>query len=282
MARVEGMCREVIDAAEWIAIATAGPDGPHVVATWGDYVRALGVGGDTLVIPVGHMHKTEANLQSDSRVELLCGTRQVQGAHGYLLSQFLSPLTNHRQDRWGGSPENRRRIHVETIRRIRTAVGAEFPILMKFGVMDDRDGGTSLEEGIAAINAMAGAGLDAVEISGGIAPGSLGAIRAIGENVNEDAYYRERAARVKRAITIPLAVVGGIRLLETAEDIVTSGDADFVCLCRPLLREPGLIQRWLSGDHRRAKCITCNKCTAAMYRRGKWIECEVEREIRGG
>jgi len=82
MARVEGMCREVIDAAEWIAIATAGPDGPHVVATWGDYVRALGVGGDTLVIPVGHMHKTEANLQSDSRVELLCGTRQVQGAHG--------------------------------------------------------------------------------------------------------------------------------------------------------------------------------------------------------
>ncbi len=82
MARIEGICREVIEKTEWIAIATAGPDGPHVVATWGDYVRALGIKDDTILIPVGHMRKTEANLKRDSRVELLCGTRQVQGAHG--------------------------------------------------------------------------------------------------------------------------------------------------------------------------------------------------------
>ena len=82
MAKIDGICKEVIDKTEWIAIATNGPDGPHVVATWGDYVRAFGIKDDTLLIPVGNMHKTEANLKRDNRVELLCGTRQVQGTLG--------------------------------------------------------------------------------------------------------------------------------------------------------------------------------------------------------
>ena len=82
MAKIDGICKEVIDKTEWIAIATTGPDGPHVVATWGDYVRAFGIKDDTLLIPVGNMHKTEANLKRDNRVELLCGTRQVQGTLG--------------------------------------------------------------------------------------------------------------------------------------------------------------------------------------------------------
>jgi hypothetical protein len=82
MAKIDGICQEVLGKTEWIAIATTGPDGPHVVGTWGDYVRAFGTQDDTLLIPVGHMHKTEANLERDHRVELLCGTRQVQGTHG--------------------------------------------------------------------------------------------------------------------------------------------------------------------------------------------------------
>jgi len=82
MAKIEGVCKEVIDKTEWIAITTTGPGGPHVVATWGDYVRAFGIQDDTLLIPVGGMHKTEANLKRDNRVELLCGTRLVAGTHG--------------------------------------------------------------------------------------------------------------------------------------------------------------------------------------------------------
>jgi predicted pyridoxine 5'-phosphate oxidase superfamily flavin-nucleotide-binding protein len=82
MAKIDGICREVIEKAEWIAIATTGPDGPHLVATWGDQLRALTIEGGTLLIPVGHMHKTEANVRRDNRVELLCATRQVQGIHG--------------------------------------------------------------------------------------------------------------------------------------------------------------------------------------------------------
>ncbi len=80
MNQIEGICREVVEKSEWVAIATVGPDGaPHVVATWGDYIRQLGIDGPILRIPVGGMNRTEANLQLDSRVELLCGTRQVQG-----------------------------------------------------------------------------------------------------------------------------------------------------------------------------------------------------------
>ncbi len=82
MARLEGACREVFEKSEWVAIATAGPDGPHVVATWGDYVRRLGLDGDVLRVPVGGMRRTEANLSRDPRVELLCGTRQVDGPNG--------------------------------------------------------------------------------------------------------------------------------------------------------------------------------------------------------
>ncbi len=83
MARIEGKCREVLDKAEWVAIATTGPDGPHLAGTWGIYIRALGIqGDDILLVPAGGFHKTEQNLEKDSRVELLCGARQVLGLHG--------------------------------------------------------------------------------------------------------------------------------------------------------------------------------------------------------
>ena len=79
---IEGTAREVLEKTEWVAIATSGSEGPHVVATWGDYIRAIGMADDRIVIPVGHMHRTEANLKDDNRIELLCGSRQVQGTYG--------------------------------------------------------------------------------------------------------------------------------------------------------------------------------------------------------
>lgn len=82
MAKLDEVCRTVVEKAEWIAISTSGPDGPHVVGTWGDYVRALGVEDDVLTVPAGRMYKTEANLRHDKRVTLLCGTRQVLGSRG--------------------------------------------------------------------------------------------------------------------------------------------------------------------------------------------------------
>ena len=83
MTKIEKKCKEVLDKTEWIAIATVGADGPHLAGTWGEYVKALGiVNDDTLFVPIGGYQKTENNLETNSRIELLCGTRQVQGNHG--------------------------------------------------------------------------------------------------------------------------------------------------------------------------------------------------------
>lgn len=83
MAKIEGKCREVLDKAEWVAIATTGPDGPHLAGTWGGYIRALGIKNDEIIMaPAGGYVKTEQNLEQDNRIELLCGARQVQGVNG--------------------------------------------------------------------------------------------------------------------------------------------------------------------------------------------------------
>jgi hypothetical protein len=82
MVIIEGVAKKVLEKSEWVAVATAGPNGPHVVATWSEYIIALGIREGRLLIPVGAMHNTEANLKTDNRIELLCATRQVKGSHG--------------------------------------------------------------------------------------------------------------------------------------------------------------------------------------------------------
>jgi len=82
MVKIDGMAKDVLENSEWTAIATSGSEGAHVVGTWNEYITALGIQEDQLLIPVGHMRKTEENLKSDDRVELLCGTRKVNGEHG--------------------------------------------------------------------------------------------------------------------------------------------------------------------------------------------------------
>jgi len=80
MAMIDGVCKEVIDKSEWVAIASNGKEGPHLVGTWGDYVKALGMTDETILIPVGGMRRTEENIKSDNRIELLFASRQVQGS----------------------------------------------------------------------------------------------------------------------------------------------------------------------------------------------------------
>ncbi len=200
---------------------------------------------------------------------------QLHGAHGYLMSQIASPLYNQRQDRWGGSAENRRRFHVEVVRRIRKAIGDDFPLHIKFGPMDDQEGGMPLEEGIETAKQMVAAGMDAIEVSGGV--GEVNLARRVDDP--EVTPFRERAAVLKREIDAPVMLVGGIRTLETARDIVASGDADMVSLCRPFIREPRLVARWTSEDATPAKCISCYKCITQVGRGGH-LECGQERSIR--
>ena len=200
---------------------------------------------------------------------------QLHGAHGYLMSQFASPLFNHRTDRWGSSPENRRRFHLEIISRLRKALGDDYPILIKFGVQDEKEGGMPLTEGLETCRQMVKAGLTSIEVSAGVG----NAIIRLREGEISKPAFRERAAAVKKAVNVPVAVVNGIRSIETAEEIIRSGDADIISMSRPFIREPHLILRWQIGDTSPAKCISCGKCMPIAVK-SQSLECGEEKRLR--
>ena len=181
---------------------------------------------------------------------------QLHGAHGYLMSQFQSPIFNQRSDQWGGSPENRRRFHLRTIEAVRREVGPDYPLMIKYGAWDDREDGLSLDEGSETAREMAEKGIEAIEVSSGVGT----SIQVVKRGEPEKAYFREMAAFVERTVSVPVMAVGGIRSLDIASSILESGDADFVSMCRPFIREPDLVGRWQRGDTRPSTCISCNKC----------------------
>jgi 2,4-dienoyl-CoA reductase-like NADH-dependent reductase (Old Yellow Enzyme family) len=200
---------------------------------------------------------------------------QLHGAHGYLFSQFASSLFNKRTDKWGGSPENRRRFHLEIISRLRKALGPDYPILIKFGVQDDREGGMTISEGLETCRQMVKAGLSSIEVSAGI--GS--AIARLREGEVSKIVFRERAAAVKKVVNVPVAVVNGIRNITVAEDIIDSSDADMISMSRPFIREPHLLLRWQKGETSQAKCISCGKCMPIAVK-NESLECGEEKRLR--
>ena len=178
---------------------------------------------------------------------------QIHSAHGYLLSQFLSPAFNRREDEYGGGIDNRARIHVEICRAIRKAVGEEFPVLIKLNGRDFAENGLGLEDSLRVGRMLADAGLDAIELSGGLLTGGKLSPSRFGIKTEEqEAYFREDAQAFKNEINIPLMLVGGIRSLEVAERLVEDGVADYLSMCRPFIREPALINRWKAGDRRQS------------------------------
>jgi len=186
---------------------------------------------------------------------------QLHSAHGYLLSQFLSPWFNRRTDAYGGPLENRMRIHVEIIRAIRETVGDDYPLLVKLNCEDFAEGGLTVEESIEAAGAMVAAGLDAIELSGGLLTG--GKLSPSRPNINKpekEAYFQEAARTFKKKLSVPLILVGGIRSPEVAEQLLADGTADCFSMSRPLIREPDLVNRWRSGDRSPARCISDNLC----------------------
>jgi len=191
---------------------------------------------------------------------------QIHGAHAYLLSQFLSPFTNRREDEWGGSLENRLRLHREIVRAIRSKVGADFPVLMKLGVEDGFIGGLEFQEGLAAAEILAGDGLDAIEISSGLRGRGYkhSEFRRGINSPGSEGYFRNWCLEVKQRVNIPVIMVGGLRSFDVAAEVVREGTADLVSLSRPLIREPDLVARWQKGDRKPATCVSCNRCMEAL------------------
>lgn len=187
---------------------------------------------------------------------------QLHAAHGYLLSEFLSPLFNKRRDEYGGSVPGRARLAVDVTVAVRAAVGPDFPVLVKMNSEDFVHGGMTVEDMVESAALIAAAGADAIELSGGTSlSGDLGPLRTrAGIPADREAYYQGAAIKLKQRVKVAVMLVGGIRTFEAAERLVAGGSADYVALSRPLVCEPGLIARWERGDRAPSTCRSDNRC----------------------
>ena len=176
---------------------------------------------------------------------------QIHGAHGYLVNQFLSPHHNRREDKWGGSAQNRRRFVLAVLAEVRKQVGADFPIGIKLNSADFQRGGFTEEESLATIQALVTAGIDLVEISGGTyeTPAMTGVMKETTRQ--REAYFLEFADKVRAAVKVPLMVTGGFRTLAGMSEAVRCGAVDLVGLARPMALEPDLPLRLLAGENPR-------------------------------
>lgn len=206
---------------------------------------------------------------------------QIHAAHGYLLSQFLSPFFNKRNDEYGGSIENRARLVLEIIKHIRMLVDHDFPILIKINSEDFLDGGLTVDDMLRVAAFLEKVDIDAMELSGGtLYSGKRIPVRIAKIDTEEkEVFYRVAAKRYKERINVPLMVVGGIRSYEVAERLVAKGMADYISMCRPFIREPHLINRWKQGDTRKATCLSDNLCYNPV-KEGKGLFCVVEEKQR--
>lgn len=189
---------------------------------------------------------------------------QVHAAHGFLLSQFLSPAFNKRTDEYGGPLANRARLLLGVIAGIRQAVGPAYPVLVKINSEDFLEGGMTRQESVEVSMMLERATVDAIEFSGGtvISPEKLSPVRPGRIKASEEVYYREAATLYKERVSAPLILVGGIRSLDVAEGLVRDGVTDYVSISRPLICEPDLVSRWRQGDRRPSECVSDNACFA--------------------
>lgn len=184
---------------------------------------------------------------------------QIHGAHGYLISSFLSPDVNTRTDEWGGSLENRARLLLETVRAVRKAVGSDFPISVKLNSADFQRGGFSHEDAIKVASWLNAEGLDLLEISGGTyeQPRLVGlddmtlhpekAETRRESTIAREAYFLDYARDIRAATTMPLMVTGGFRSVAGMNAALASGTMDVVGIARPLCVDPEIAGKLLSG-----------------------------------
>ena len=160
---------------------------------------------------------------------------EIHGAHGVLFSQFLSPLTNKRDDKYGGSLENRVRLSVRVVRCIRKELGASYPILYRLGAEDMLPGGLTLDEGVRAAKMIVDAGAEIIDVSGGL-------VGHLHPDDKDPGFFVPQAAAVRKAVDVPVIGVGGIKTPEEADEIIRSGRVDLVAVGRAILRDP----KWAS------------------------------------
>ena len=196
-----------------------------------------------------HIEETIARFVQTARLAQQAGFTgvQVHAAHGYLLSQFLSPLVNQRDDEWGGSLENRARLLLSVVRGIRAVVPAHFCVAVKLNSADFQRGGFDTEDAAAVVQMLGGCAVDLVELSGGSyeAPAMQGQARD-GRTLAREAYFLEFAEGIVQGASMPVMVTGGIRRREVAQAVLDKGVA-VVGMATAMAFNPALPQHWLRG-----------------------------------
>jgi 2,4-dienoyl-CoA reductase-like NADH-dependent reductase (Old Yellow Enzyme family) len=169
---------------------------------------------------------------------------QIHAAHGYLISQFLSPLTNQRYDSWGGTPKKRMRFLLEIFRTTRNSVGQNFPISVKLNSADFQRGGFSEEESMQVVQALEAEGVDLIEVSGGsyekLAMVGVESFSQKESTRQREAYFLEYACKVRNLVSTPIMLTGGFRTSRAMISAVAEGSVDMIGLGRPLAVEPYL------------------------------------------
>ncbi|MGO9397953.1 MAG: NADH:flavin oxidoreductase [Xanthobacteraceae bacterium] len=201
----------------------------------------------------------------------------LHSGNGYLLSQFNSPHTNRRRDRWGGDAQKRAQFITDVYGAVRETTGSDFPITACLGLADAVSGGLTLADGLLIARQLATQGLAALEVTYGVMTSyrenirpyaGTGRRRAITSGMVHrtfsapvpEAYYRPFARAAKAALNIPVILVGGLRSTQMMDDIVRSGEADFLAMARPFVREPDLVNKIAAGRRGPVDCVSCNIC----------------------
>ena len=165
---------------------------------------------------------------------------EIHSAHSYLLNQFLSPLTNKRTDEYGGDIHGRIKIHLEIIEAVRKAVGNDYPVLLRLGATDDRDDGLTINDAIEAAICFEKAGVDMLDISGGMCG-------YIPSNSNEQGYFSLQSETIKNAVGIPVILTGGITEAQSADKLLAEGKADLIGVGRAVLKDSAWAEKTITS-----------------------------------
>jgi len=185
---------------------------------------------------------------------------QLHGAHSHLMSSFLSPVTNRREDEWGGSPEKRFRFVHRIYKGIRELAGPDYPIFIKLGLKDYHPEGKSLAEGIETAKSLEADRIDAIEISEGVETERAHHIRLDATSP----YYLEECRRAREVLSLPLILVGGMRALKDMDAVIDEGMADAISMCRPFIMDPHIVRKFREGSADESECTSCNGCLGEM------------------
>ncbi|MEE8378358.1 MAG: NADH:flavin oxidoreductase [Candidatus Aminicenantaceae bacterium] len=185
---------------------------------------------------------------------------QLHVAHGYLLSGFVSPYTNKRNDEYGGSLTNRAKIVLEIVKGIKKSAGEQFPLILKMNATDSLKGGLTTEESIQLGTLLEKIGVDGIEVSGGMAESGEGSVWKGLRSENDEGYFVDAASRIKEAVRVPVFGLGGIRTFSNMESLILEGRVDMISMSRPFIRQPFLVREFRLDRFKKAECISCNKC----------------------